>query len=98
MNYKSPKTVWTPKMDALLGAQSDRLVSEELGVKFCRVVARRNVLGIESSQPQARWSRDRIGMLGTMQDTRIAREMGVNAETVRRKRISLDIPRFYVDK
>ena len=83
---------------AQLGKRPDRELALACGVTAAVIRERRKhdgIAGFPYTRGAAReWTAEEIAMLGQMQDATIARRLKLHHEIVRRKRLSLGIPRF----
>ena len=82
-----------------LGAVTDKVIADDLGVSTSAVKKARKKRGIKGTRPareklEIDWERQ---PLGKRFDADIAQELGVDAKTVRVARKKLGIPRKYID-
>lgn len=100
-----PKTTdkqhrWTNEQLSWLGEVPDKEVAKRVGLSQTTVRQKRQVLGIEPYQPTRKrrdskvWAEDDIALLGTMSDTKLAKQLGVTRNTVQDKRRQLNIASF----
>lgn len=93
---------WTDQEIAMLGKMIDREVAEIIGIATMCVTNKRNLLKIHCfrqrkstnrpSRSLADWTPQETALLGTMTDMAAAELLGLGANAVRLKRISLSIP------
>lgn len=95
-----PKWV-TPEVLAMLGKETDRKVSDMLGVSFGEVHRYRRALGIKSEfdiskrvHNHHRWTDEEVALLGTDTDLAIGRKIGLCFHAVFIKRKSLGIKAY----
>lgn len=100
-----PKTAdkqhqWTKKQLSWLGKLPDKTVAQRVGLSATTVQQKRHVLGIAACGPSAErrdskiWTDKDIALLGTMSDTKLAKQLGVTRNSLQNKRRQLGIPSF----
>ena len=103
---RHPDIQWTPKMMQLLGTDIDRSVAERLGLPTYSVRHKRQRMGIppHGDVPEQRhahaftWAKNKIALLGTDSDRKIAARLGTNMAVVASQRRLLGVPSFYPQK
>ena len=100
---RRPAIEWTSKMIRLLGTDIDSHVAEKLGLPAYSVRQKRQRIGIPPygdlpEQRHARafaWRKDKMALLGTDSDRKIAERLGTTTGVVARQRGRLGIASFY---
>ena len=100
---RRPDIEWTSKMIQLLGTDIDSSVAEKLGLPMYCVRHKRQRMGIPpyGDPPEQRharsfiWAKNKIALLGTDSDRKVAARLGTNLAVVARQRTRLGIPSFY---
>lgn len=100
---RRPDIQWTGKMIQLLGTDIDSRVATRLGLPEHSVRQKRQRISIPpfgggSEQHHARafaWVKQKIALLGTDSDHRIAERLGTTTGVVARKHTQLGIPGYY---
>lgn len=91
-----------PAWEKDLGRVNDYELAERTGVPRDRILERRRQLGIPPAKKRRKakreraetWTRERIALLGTMNDSDLAHHLGLCRSTVERKRSELGIDAF----
>jgi len=92
-----PPSPWTPELEARLAWDLPAHVARDAGVSFNAALHRRSQLGFRGNRYRKRsrlWDPSYARLLGTASDGDLAHKWGVSTETVREKRVALNIPVF----
>jgi hypothetical protein len=100
---RRPDIEWTSKMIQLLGTDIDSSVAESLGLPMYCVRHKRQRKGIPpyGDPPEQQhahsfiWAKNKIALLGSDSDRKVATRLGTNLAVVGRQRTLLGIPSFY---
>jgi len=85
---------WTPDRDRVVGQRPDGIAAEELGCSLSQVKRRRKALGLLPFSRAKGWTAEALDLLGQVQDTEIAKTIGVQPVAVGAMRRRLGIAAF----